>query len=66
MAEHITQCPRCGSREFRVAETLDWNGEVDDKGILGCTNAMNEIDSICCADCFEPYAEDRFADIYFN
>jgi hypothetical protein len=29
MADYITQCGRCGCREFCVTETIDWDGEVD-------------------------------------
>jgi len=28
MAQHISKCTRCGSREFTVVETLEWRGEV--------------------------------------
>jgi hypothetical protein len=66
MADHISKCSRCGCREFTVVETLDWRGEVDDAGLLDCTNAWNEIDSIRCADCRVPYATDNFAGIDFN
>ncbi len=66
MAERITNCVRCGSFEFTVVETLTWRGEIDDKGLLGCSHADNEIDSIRCADCGEPYVTDSFYDLYFN
>ena len=66
MADHITKCRRCGSREFVLVETLDWRAEVDDAGLLGCTNAWNEIESIQCAECHTPYATDNFAQIDFN
>jgi ribosomal protein L37E len=66
MAELITKCGRCGSREFTVVETLQWCGEVDDEGLLGCADAENELASIRCANCGESYAVDRFARIDFN
>jgi len=66
MAEHITKCVRCGSLKFIVVETTTWRGELDDKGLLACAFAENEIDNIRCADCNEPYETDRFNDLYFN
>jgi len=66
MAERITHCPQCGSFEFTVVETYQWRGEIDDKGLLGCTDETNEIASIRCAKCGESYAPERFYDIYFN
>jgi len=66
MAELITKCGFCGSREFTVVETYAWRGEVDDEGLLGCTNAEGSIDYIDCANCGESHAVDRFAQIDFN
>jgi hypothetical protein len=43
MAERITVCARCGSFEFTIVETFQWRGAIDDKGLLGCTDAINEI-----------------------
>jgi hypothetical protein len=66
MAEYITKCGQCGSREFTVVETYQWRGEVDDTGVLNCTHGIGGIDSIHCADCGESYATDRFTRIDFN
>ena len=66
MAEHITKCGRCGCREFSVVETLDWRGEVDDAGLLGCSNPWNAIEDIRCVDCRAPYSSVSFAGIDFN
>jgi uncharacterized Zn finger protein len=66
MDKHITNCSQCGSFEFTVVETLTWRGEIDDKGLLGCAHAENEIASIRCTDCGALYATKSFYDIYFN
>jgi hypothetical protein len=66
MAEHISECTLCGCREFRVVESLEWRGEVDDAGLLGCTNAWSEIESIRCTDCDTPYTAGSFAAIDFS
>jgi hypothetical protein len=66
MAEHIAKCLQCGSFEFAVVETLQWEGEVDDEGHLGCSRPSNEIESIRCVDCGELYTTDSFYDIYFS
>ena len=66
MAKYITKCGRCGSREFTVDETYQWRAEIDDTGVLNCTNVIGGIDCICCTDCGEPYATDRFTRIDFN
>ena len=66
MAEYITKCGRCGSREFTVVETLDWDGRVDDDGLLDCSSSWNEIQDIRCAGCGELYAPGRFTQIDFN
>jgi hypothetical protein len=66
MAELITNCGFCGSCEFIVVETYTWRGEVDDSGVLGCTNAESRIGYIGCANCGESCAVDRFAQIDFN
>jgi len=66
MANHITKCMRCGCRDFRVVETLDWRGEVDDEALLGCSNVWNSIESIRCADCGASYSTESFAEIIFN
>jgi hypothetical protein len=42
MADYITQCGHCGCREFCVTETIDWDGEVDDDGILSCRNSSTQ------------------------
>jgi hypothetical protein len=65
MADYVTHCGRCGCREFRVTETIDWNGEVDDDGILAC-NSGNSIDVIHCAECGAPYSSESFANLEFN
>ena len=66
MAEHIAKCLRCGSFEFAVVETLQWLGEVDGNGDLGCSHALNAIESIRCVECREVYTIESFNDIYFN
>ncbi len=66
MAELITKCSFCGSREFTIVETYAWRGDVDDSGALSCTNAEGGIDCIECANCGEPCAVGRFARIDFN
>jgi hypothetical protein len=66
MSECITECNRCGCREFCVVETLEWRGVIDDTGLLGCTNASNEIEHIRCADCHDSYSEESFGEIDFN
>jgi hypothetical protein len=66
MSTYITECIRCGSREFCVVETLEWRGVVDDAGLLGCANASNEINSIHCADCQASYSKGSFGEIDFN
>jgi hypothetical protein len=66
MADYITQCGRCGCREFCVTETIDWDGEVDDNGIPGCRNSGNSIDVIHCAECGAPYSTESFANLEFN
>jgi hypothetical protein len=66
MAELITKCGFCGSREFTVVETWAWRGDVDDADVLSCTNAESGIDYIGCANCGDAYAVDRFARIDFN
>jgi hypothetical protein len=66
MADHISACTRCGCQEFRVVEALEWRGEVDDAGLLGCTIAWSEIESIRCANCDTSYPTGRFAEINFN
>jgi hypothetical protein len=66
MAEYITKCGFCGSRELTVLETYAWRGEVDDSGILSCTNAEGGIDSIECANCGESCEADGFTRIDFN
>jgi len=66
MADHVSECSRCGCREFCVVETLEWRGEVDEAGLLGCTNAWSNIESIRCADCRASYSTDSFAEIDFN
>jgi hypothetical protein len=66
MAEHITTCGFCGSREFTAIETYAWRGQVDDSGILSCANGEGGIDTIECATCGEPCTEEQFARIDFN
>ena len=66
MADYITQCGRCGCREFCVTETIDWDGGADDDGILACRNSLNSIDVIHCAECGAPYSIESFANIEFN
>jgi hypothetical protein len=66
MADYITKCGRCGCREFCVVETLDWRGEVDDEGVLGCTSSGNSIDGISCAECGASHSTDDFANLEFN
>jgi hypothetical protein len=66
MAELFTKCGFCGSCEFIVVETCAWRGDVDDSGVLSCTNAESGIDYIDCANCGDSCAVDRFAQIDFN
>jgi hypothetical protein len=66
MADHITKCNRCGCREFSVVETLDWRGEVDDAGLLGCTNPWNAIETIRCTACGATYSTEGFPEINFG
>jgi hypothetical protein len=66
MAEHIAKCLQCSSFEFAVVETLQWEGEIDDEGRLGCTRPINDIESVRCVDCRELYTLESFNDIYFN
>ena len=66
MAELNGKCLQCGSFEFDVIETLQWQGEVDGDGLLGCSHALNEIESIRCVECREVYTIESFNDIYFN
>jgi hypothetical protein len=66
MAELITKCGFCGSREFTVVETYAWRGDVDDPGVLSCTNAEGGIDYIDCGNCGESFAVDRFDRVDFN
>jgi hypothetical protein len=66
MIDYITQRVRCGCREICVTETIDWDGEVDDDGILGCRNSGNSIDNIHCAECGAPYSTESFANLEFN
>ena len=66
VADYITQCGRCGCREFCVTETIDWDGEVDDDGILGCRSSGHSIDVIHCAECGAPYSSQSFANLEFN
>ena len=58
MADYITSCGRCGCREFCVTETIDWDGEVDDDGVLGCRSS--------CAECGAPYSSENFANLELN
>jgi hypothetical protein len=44
MADYITKCYQCGSREFCVTETIDWDGEVDDEGVLTSKSSGSNID----------------------
>jgi hypothetical protein len=66
MAELITKCGFCGSREFTVVETYAWRGDADDSGVLSCTKAEGGIDYIGCATCGESTTVDRFTQIDFN
>ena len=45
---------------------IDWDGEVDDDGILGCRSSGNSIDVIHCAECGAPYSSQSFANLEFN
>jgi hypothetical protein len=66
MAEYITRCIFCGSREFCVVETLEWDGVVDERGFLDCTGSENSVESIACGDCGEPHAQECFANFDHN
>jgi dissimilatory sulfite reductase (desulfoviridin) alpha/beta subunit len=66
MPDYIRLCGHCGCREFCVTEAIDWIGEVDDDGILGCKSSGNSIDNIHCAECGAPYSSKNFANLEFN
>jgi hypothetical protein len=66
MADYITKCGRCGYREFCVTETIDWDGEVDDEGVLTCKSSGNTIDNIHCARCGAPYSAASFSNLGFD
>jgi len=66
MGDFVTKCRRCACRDFRVVETYDWLGQVDDAGLLACTSPYIAIDSIRCSDCDAPYDAESFADIDFS
>ena len=66
MADYITKCYQCGSREFCVTETIDWDGEVDDQGVLTSKSSGNTIDCIHCARCGVPYSAAHFRNLEFD
>ena len=49
-----------------VTETIDWDGEVDDDGILGCKSSGHSIDVIHRAEYGAPYSSESFANLEFN
>jgi len=61
VAEYVTQCARCGCREFCVVETVEWHGEIGERGFLDCTSTRSSVESICCAECGEPHTPQCFA-----
>jgi hypothetical protein len=66
MPDYITECTRCGCREFCVTETLDWDGEVDDTGLINCKSSGSTIENIHCAACGAPYSSECFANFEFE
>ena len=66
MADSIAKCGECGCREFCVTETIDWDGVVDNTGVLRCANPSPSVATMHCADCGAPYSSKSFARLEFN
>lgn len=66
MPEYLTKCTLCDCRQFCGTQTLDWDGEVDDNGVLACKGYRAPVNTVHCANCGALYWEKNFARFDFE
>jgi hypothetical protein len=60
-----TKCIKCGSDRMWIEESLGFRCTVDEEGNVDCSNKYNEIESIHCFDCNEPWHVEDYNKINF-
>ena len=63
----ITECVKCGSKEFYIIESIIHNGDIleDEPSVLYASNAQAKIEEIRCKKCAKLYDEHNFKTVNF-